>query len=99
MKAEADVTLPEMALVLGTRAALGIGLGLCLANRFSEDGRRAVGGTLLLAGVLGAAVIASEVFDHPRTFHFSLGRERGEPRGRSEIRERSTEQPAEMPVI
>ena len=35
------------AFVLGTRAAVGVGLGLLLANRFSEEQRRAIGGTLV----------------------------------------------------
>ena len=45
---EAHVTLPELALVAGTRAALGGGLGLLLADRLSAEQRRAIGWTLLM---------------------------------------------------
>jgi hypothetical protein len=76
MKGEVEMTVPEMALVLGTRAALGIGLGLLLANRFSEDRRRSVGGTLLLAGAFGAAVLGSQLFGRPRRLHVAFGPER-----------------------
>ena len=39
---ETRITLPELVLVAGTRATLGAGLGLLLADRLSEDQRRAV---------------------------------------------------------
>ena len=58
MKAEAQMTAPELVRVLGTRAALGIGLGLLLANAFSfAEKRSAVGWTLLAVGtVMGASL-------------------------------------------
>lgn len=56
-----QVTLPELALIAGTRAALGAGLGLLLADRLSERERRAVGWTLLLVGVLSTIPLAFEV--------------------------------------
>jgi hypothetical protein len=34
---ETRITLPELVLVAGTRAALGAGLGLLLADRLSAD--------------------------------------------------------------
>jgi hypothetical protein len=49
---ETRITLPELMLVAGTRAALGAGLGLLLANRLSEDQRRGAGWTLFLVGAL-----------------------------------------------
>jgi len=55
------ITLPELALVAGTRAALGAGLGLLLADRLSPDTRRAVGWTLFLVGVLSTIPLAFEV--------------------------------------
>jgi hypothetical protein len=76
MKGKAELTIPETALVLGTRAALGIGLGMLLANRFSLEQRRAIGGTLLLAGAFSAAVLASELFGKPRAFTVSFGSDR-----------------------
>ena len=47
---ETRITLPELILVAGTRAALGGGLGLLLADRLNMDQRRAVGWTLFLVG-------------------------------------------------
>jgi len=82
MKGEVETTAPEVALVLGTRMALGVGLGLLLANRFSEEGQRAVGGTLLLAGTFAAGVFAAELFGRPRPFTLAFGPGRGETRSR-----------------
>lgn len=59
---ETRITLPELALIAGTRAAAGAGLGLLLANRLSESQRRAVGWTLLLVGALSTVPLALEVF-------------------------------------
>jgi hypothetical protein len=46
------VTLPEIGLIAGTRAALGAGIGLLLADRLNDDQRRAVGWTLFAVGAL-----------------------------------------------
>ena len=58
---ETHVTLPELALVAGTRAALGAGLGLLLADRMPADQRRAVGWTLFLIGAISSIPLAFEV--------------------------------------
>jgi hypothetical protein len=58
---ETPVTLPELALVAGTRAALGAGLGLLLADRLTADQRRAVGWTLLAFGAATTIPLAFEV--------------------------------------
>jgi hypothetical protein len=58
---EAQVTLPELALIGGTRVALGVGLGLLLADRFLPEQRRAVGWTLFLVGALSTVPLAFEV--------------------------------------
>jgi hypothetical protein len=57
-----EITLPELILVAGTRATVGAGLGLLLANRLSEDQRRTVGWTLFLLGALSTIPLAFEVF-------------------------------------
>ncbi len=62
MMKEAHLTLPELALIAGTRAAAGAGIGLLLANRLSESQRRAVGWTLLLVGAISTVPLALEVF-------------------------------------
>ncbi|HTU17798.1 MAG TPA: hypothetical protein VMG10_07005 [Gemmataceae bacterium] len=59
---EAHLTLPELALIAGTRAVAGAGIGLLLANRLSESQRRAVGWTLLLVGAISTVPLALEVF-------------------------------------
>jgi hypothetical protein len=61
MLRETRMTLPELALVAGTRAALGAGLGLLLADRLPEEQRRSVGWTLLLVGALSTIPLAFEV--------------------------------------
>jgi hypothetical protein len=63
---EAHITLPELALIAGTRAALGAGVGLLLSDRFNEEQRRAVGWTLLLFGALTTIPLGFEVFGGSR---------------------------------
>jgi hypothetical protein len=63
---ETRVTLPELALIAGTRAALGAGLGLLLAGRLPEAQRRAVGWTLLLVGAASTIPLAFEVLGRRR---------------------------------
>jgi hypothetical protein len=55
------VTLPELALIAGTRAALGAGIGLLLADRLNDEQRRAVGWTLLAVGAITTIPLAAEV--------------------------------------
>ncbi len=55
------MTLPELALLAGTRAALGAGLGLLAANYLSEDQRRSVGWTLCAFGALCTIPLAFEI--------------------------------------
>jgi uncharacterized membrane protein YfcA len=58
---ERSITLPELGLIGGTRAALGAGLGLLLADRLDRDQRKAIGWTLLLVGILTTVPLAIEV--------------------------------------
>jgi hypothetical protein len=46
------VTLPQLGMIAGTRAALGAGIGLLLSERIDRKPRRAVGWTLLTVGAL-----------------------------------------------
>ena len=46
------LTIPELGMVAGTRAALGGGAALLLADRLSREERRAVGWTLFLVGAI-----------------------------------------------
>jgi len=55
------VTLPELGMIAGTRAALGAGIALLLADRLNNDQRRAVGWTLFLIGAISTIPLALEV--------------------------------------
>ena len=61
-----ELPLPELALVVGTRALLGAGLGLLLAERVSADQRRAVGWSLVAIGVMTTIPLALMVFNRRR---------------------------------
>ena len=56
-----QVTLPELALIAGTRALMGGGLGLLLADRVAPAPRKAIGWTLLAVGALSTIPLAMEV--------------------------------------
>jgi hypothetical protein len=58
---ETRVSLPELALIAGTRALLGAGIGLLLAGSLPEGQRKAVGWTLLLIGGLTTIPLGFEV--------------------------------------
>lgn len=73
---EKQVTVPELALIAGTRVALGVGLGLLLADRLTDDQRRAVGWALFAIGALTTIPLAAEV----------LGRERSSPSPSLDVR-------------
>ena len=55
------LTLPEIALLAGTRAALGAGIALLLGEKLNEEQRKAVGWTLLVVGLLTTIPLALEV--------------------------------------
>jgi hypothetical protein len=85
---ETRITLPEPGLIAGTRAALGAGLGLLLANRLSEDQRRAVGWTLFLLGALSTVPLAFEVLGRRRLPVAAEGREQAVSGSEAEAGER-----------
>ena len=55
------LSIPELAIIAGTRAMLGAGLGLLLANRLNEDQRRAAGWTLFAVGAITTAPILPQL--------------------------------------
>jgi hypothetical protein len=73
---ETRVSLPELALIAGTRVALGAGLGLLLSDRLPQGQRRAVGWTLTLIGALSTIPLALEVLGGGR---LAAPETRGEP--------------------
>ncbi|PYS91784.1 MAG: hypothetical protein DMF64_11325 [Acidobacteria bacterium] len=58
---KSTLTIPEIVLIGGTRAALGAGLALLLADRLEPKQRRAVGWTLFLVGVATTLPLALDV--------------------------------------
>lgn len=71
---DVQLSLPELALVVGTRAALGAGLGLLLAGRLPEVQRKAVGWSLVLIGAVTTIPLAFEVLGKVHTFTPTGGR-------------------------
>ena len=53
---------PLLGFVVGTRAALGVGIGLLLAGRIPEERRRAIGLTLFAIGAATTIPAAIGVF-------------------------------------
>jgi hypothetical protein len=62
---ERTVTLPQLGLIAGTRAALGAGVALLLGDRLNSEQRRAVGWTLTLVGVISTFPLVAGVFGSP----------------------------------
>lgn len=57
------IGLAELDLIAGTRAALGFGLGLLVADRLSGGYRRVIGWTLVTAGVVSTVPLLLDVLD------------------------------------
>jgi len=58
----AEVSLPDLALIVGTRAMFGAGLALLLADKLPEDQRKAIGWTLTLVGAVTTIPLAINFF-------------------------------------
>ncbi|HEY0545487.1 MAG TPA: hypothetical protein VGC91_08940 [Pyrinomonadaceae bacterium] len=56
-----ELTLPELALIGGTRGLLGAGLALLLAGKLKEQQRKAIGWTLFLIGAISTIPLAIDV--------------------------------------
>jgi len=61
-----ELRFPELGLVAGTRAMLGAGIGLLLADRLSDQQRKGVGWTLVAIGALTTIPLAMIVFGRRR---------------------------------
>lgn len=57
-----EVTLPDLALIVGTRALLAAGLALLLADKLPKDQRKAIGWTLALVGAVTTIPLAVNFF-------------------------------------
>lgn len=62
---ERSLTLPEIALIGGTRVALGVGIGLLLAEKFNKDQRKGAGLALLAVGILTTIPLALAILGKP----------------------------------
>jgi hypothetical protein len=58
----AELTMPEIALIAGTRGVLGAGLALLLADRLNEDQRKAAGWAMFLIGAISTIPLVLDVF-------------------------------------
>ncbi len=58
---ERTLTIPDLALIAGTRIALGAGIGLLLADRLNEDRRKGAGWALLAVGALTTIPLVMKV--------------------------------------
>jgi hypothetical protein len=57
-----ELTMPEIALIGGTRALAGAGLALLLSDRLDPERRRLVGWALFLFGAISTIPLAIDVF-------------------------------------
>jgi hypothetical protein len=58
----ASLPLPELAMIAGTRAILGVGVGLLLADMFSDATRKKLGWSLFFIGALSTIPLGLDVF-------------------------------------
>ncbi len=58
---QAPLTIPEIALIAGTRAAGGAGIALLLGDRLNPEQRRTLGWTLLAIGILTTVPLVADV--------------------------------------
>jgi hypothetical protein len=58
---ETRLSMPELALIAGTRAALGAGAALILGDILTKEQKKAVGWTLFLVGVVTTIPILANV--------------------------------------
>jgi hypothetical protein len=62
---EKALTIPEIAIIAGTRVAFGVGLGLLLADKLPRDTRKGAGCALLLVGALLTIPIVVGILSRP----------------------------------
>ena len=59
---KAELALPEIMLIAGTRVMVGAGGALLLADKLKEDKRKMIGWTLFLIGALSTIPLVLDVF-------------------------------------
>jgi hypothetical protein len=63
---EKSFTIPEIVLLVGTRVALGVGVGLLIAGKLSPDARKSAGWVLLAVGALTTIPLVMDVVSKPQ---------------------------------
>ena len=66
------LTIPEIILIAGTRAALGAGVGLLISDKLNKDQRRGAGWALLGVGLASSIPLALEIVGKPAAAEKSL---------------------------
>jgi hypothetical protein len=56
-----ELPVPEIGIIAVTRAMLGAGIGLMVAEKLSERQRRVIGRTLFLIGVLSTIPLVKDI--------------------------------------
>jgi hypothetical protein len=59
------LTTPQLALIAGTRVALGVGIGLLLSSKFGDRERRGAGWALLAVGAATTVPLIASVLHAP----------------------------------
>ena len=59
---KAELALPEIVLIAGTRVMAGAGIALLLADKLNKDKRKMLGWTLFLIGALSTIPLVIDVF-------------------------------------
>lgn len=68
------MSVPELMLIAGTRAMLGLGVGLLLADRFGARQRRRLAWPLVAIGALSTVPILMHLFRKPTVSDESMSR-------------------------
>lgn len=63
---ETNLTVSQLVLLVGTRVAAGVGVGLLLSEKMDRSARRAAGVALLAVGVLSTIPLAAELLGSMR---------------------------------
>jgi hypothetical protein len=72
-----NLTMPELAVIGGTRGLLGAGLALLLSDLLDSRQRRAVGWTLFLVGAISTIPLAVDVLGKRHDVGESVRRQEG----------------------
>jgi len=63
---KSELTLPEIALIAGTRGMLGAGIALLLVDLLTAEQRKAIGWTLFAVGAISTIPLVMNVLDKRR---------------------------------